>query len=67
MTDMKDGNIRKQVFQSVFRSDSGKLVLEYLTELYEIKSVDTTNPNEIYFQLGKQAAIRAIKNIIKGE
>jgi len=57
--------VRDSVFKSVFNTDSGKLVLDYLTELYEIKSPDTLNPNSVYFDLGKQAVIRHIKTIIK--
>ena len=62
--DMSNSSIRESVFKGVFNTDAGKLVLNYLTELYEIKNPDTSNPNQMFFELGRQAAIRQIKLII---
>lgn len=64
---MQELTYRKSVFHAVFGTESGKLVLEYLTNLYEIKSVDTENSNKVYLQLGKQQVIQQIKLLSKGE
>lgn len=62
--DMSNSAIRESVFKGLFNTDSGKMVLNYLTELYEIKTPNTSNPNQVYFELGRQAVIRQIKMII---
>lgn len=61
---MADDDYRDTVFQSVFGNPEGEMVLDYLDELYRIKSPDMTNPNDVYYRLGKQSVIVHIRNIL---
>lgn len=66
---MQDTEYRETVFKKVFGNPEGELVLEYLDDIYRIRCPDITNPNDVYYRLGKQSVIAHIRNIIttKGE
>ncbi len=63
---MEDQSFRDGVFLAVFNNENGKLALNWLEKLFKITNPDTTNPNEVYLKLGKQAAINLINNIVEG-
>lgn len=67
---MDDNEYRETVFQTVFGNPEGELVLEYLDNLYRIRTPNMDNPNDVYYRLGKQSVIAHIRNILtsaKGE
>lgn len=64
--DLHNKDVREQVFIHVFNNEDGQAVLAYLKEMFEIRVPDTSNPNEMYLQLGRQQAIRFIENYMKG-
>lgn len=62
---MQQADYRDAVFARVFNTDEGKLVLDYLEDTFKIGVPDYTNPNVVYYQLGKQNVITHIRNILK--
>lgn len=61
---MTDDRYRDTVFVNVFNNPEGELVLDYLEKFYTIKVPDLTNPNDVYYRLGRQSSIAHIRNII---
>lgn len=67
---MADQEYRDTVFQTVFGNPEGELVLEYLDDLFRVRTPDMNNPNDVYYKLGRQSAIAHIRTILtnsKGE
>jgi hypothetical protein len=61
---MGDKDYRASVFLSVFGNPEGELVLDWLEKNYRILSPDFTNPNDVYYRLGRQSVVTHIRNII---
>lgn len=61
---MAEQEYRDTVFLSVFGNPEGELVLDYLDELYRIRTPDMENPHDVYYRLGKQSVIAHIRNIL---
>lgn len=61
---MDNDQYRDSVFVSVFNNPNGELVLDYLERFFTIRIPDLTNPNDVYYRLGRQSAIAHIRNII---
>ena len=59
-----DFEFRQQCFQKVFGSDLGKLVLDYLTNLYA-PSVPKFDANVDYYMLGKYRVIQEINKLVQ--
>lgn len=59
-----DFEFRKQCFQKVFGSDLGKLVLDYLTNLYA-PSTPKFDANVDYYMLGKYRVIQEINKLVQ--
>lgn len=62
---MADKDYRDSVFVSVLGNPEGELILDWLDEVYRISTPDLSNPNDVYFRLGKQSVIAHIRNILK--
>lgn len=61
--DMNDFDFRCKTFKKVFGTDEGKLVIEFLENLYSPKQPNF-NPNVDYYMLGKYRVIKEIKDIL---
>lgn len=59
-----DFEFRKQCFQKVFGTDLGKLVLDYLTNLYA-PSMPKFDANVDYYMLGKYRVIQEINSLVQ--
>lgn len=57
---------REDLFIAVFNNDKGKELLNDLDDTFKIRTPDTENPNDVYFRLGRQAAVNYIRNILEG-
>lgn len=57
---------RQDVFKLVFDTENGKLVLDYLKELYDIQT-PTGDPNMDYFTLGKRKAILEMEKLTNSQ
>lgn len=66
-----NSDFKVKKFKEVFETESGRLVLEYLSRITDITVPDFINPNTVYYKLGKYHVIKNIKKIcskeIKGE
>lgn len=60
---MDNKEYRDTVFLTVFNTESGKLVLDWLDKVYRINTPDMTNPNDVYYRLGKQSVVNHIRTI----
>lgn len=60
---MDDKDYRQSVFLSVFNNPEGELVLNWLEKHYRILTPDITNPNDVYYRLGKQSVVTHIRTI----
>ena len=65
MDKMTDASFREGVFASVFNNKEGELVLSWLDLCYKITQPDLSNPNDVYFRLGRQSVVNHIRNILK--
>jgi len=64
LKDMHDTYIfRQDVFKKVFDNENGKLIIDYLKELYDIQN-PSGEPNMDYFTLGKRKAILEIEKLV---
>lgn len=61
---MDNDDYRDTVFVNVFGNPEGEMVLDWLDELYRIGQPDMTNPNDVYYRLGKQSVIAHIRSIL---
>ena len=61
---MDDREYRQSVFFRVFSNPEGELVLEWLEKNYRILAPDLTNPNDVYYRLGRQSVITHIRTIL---
>lgn len=61
---MGDKDYRATVFLNVFGNPEGELVLDWLEKSYKILAPDLTNPNDVYYRLGRQSVITHIRTII---
>ena len=63
----KDKEYRENLIISVLGSEKGQELLEMLKWRYDNKTPDMTNPNKVYFELGKKAVINDLQFIIEKE
>ena len=40
------------------------MVLDYLTKVFSITTPNFDNPNNVYWELGRQSAVNYIKNVL---
>ena len=55
---------RYTIFNNVFNTKEGQMVLDYLTKVFSITTPNFDNPNNVYWELGRQSAVNFIKTIL---
>lgn len=60
----KDKEYRDSLIRALFSTDDGKQVLAWMQKYYSHNYVDTTNPNAVYFALGKEAVVKDLLHIM---
>ena len=58
-----DFNFRVSMFKKVFGTDEGKLIIDYLSKIYN-PSTPKFEPNVDYYMLGKYRVIQEMKALI---
>ena len=55
---------RYTIFNNVFNTKEGQMVLDYLTKVFAITTPNFDSPNNMYWELGRQSAVNYIKNVL---
>jgi hypothetical protein len=62
----KDFKYRQRLFKDVFDNEKGRLLIDYMKELYDSPE-DLQNVNSTYYVLGKRKAIKEIETLVNSE